>query len=163
MKKKIITLGIVSIFLLTSIFVGNAIGEKVTEKASYAGKDLKIELRTLTSWSNPIGTIAIVGNVGSEAVYGPLTITLSIRRGFFGLFKFEEKTISILSENQSLNPGASAYSEEWEPDPSVSPGGIYHFKYTLNIEDDDANNNVDSQKYLIIHYRMFWFGKHDLV
>jgi len=161
MKKKIITIGMIGMFLLTSLLVGTAVGKKTTQATSTSGNDLALELITETSWSNPVGTLAKIKNVGTETIYGPITVTLTMKKGFFGLFKFNEKTYTVLSDGKYLTPGDWVFGGDWSPDPSVR-SSIYVFQYKLNVDDDNPDNNIDSQKYLILHYRMFWFGQHDI-
>ena len=133
MNKKIIAIGMICMFLLTSLSVGNALGEKTTQTLSDSGKDLKIELITRTNWGNPIGLTACIGNTGTETINGPITVTLTIKRGFFGLKKFDEITFTFVADGSNLNPGASVWGGDWEPDPSISPGGIFTFQYKINI------------------------------
>ena len=149
-------------FLLTCFMVGTATGKKDinTQTTNNPTEDLKVDLVTITSWGNPIGVNARVTNTGDEPITGPIEVTLKIKKGFFGFRNVLEKTLTIVEGGKTINPGNVAFSEEWYPNPSYN-NGIYKFQYILNYEDENPDNNVDSCRYLILHYRMFWFGPHD--
>lgn len=154
--KKIIAIGVLCMFLLTSLLVGTAVGKKTTQATSDSGKELSVELITNTNWGNPTGIHAKLKNEGTETVYGPITVTLTIKKGFFGLTTVNKETYTILADGKWLNPGDWVFGGDWSPDPSVR-SSIYVFQYKLNYDDINLDNNVDSHRYLILHYRMYWF------
>ena len=165
MNKKMISLAIICMFLLTGFMVGTATGKRDTntQTTNNPMEDLKVELMTKTNWGNPIGVGVAVYNNGDEVVTGPVDINLTISRGFF-IFRttYEENTYTVLSEGQTLNPGSWVYTGDWYPTPMYT-FGIFTMKYSLvDYEDENPDNNFDSHKYFMFHYRMYWlFGNKD--
>ncbi len=157
MKKKILTIGIVSMFLLTGLLVGNAVAEKTTQATKDPGNDLEVNLIVNTrNLGIPYAIHPQIINRGTETINGPITVTFTIKKGFFGWRTVDEKTIIAISEDENLKPGGILHLECWFPDPLVRTA-FYVFKYELNYDDENLGNNIDSARFLILFRRIFKF------
>jgi len=155
MNKKILTIGIVSMFLLTGFMVGAAVAEKTPQASNTQTNDLELNIVVETiNFGVPKAIKARVKNTGDEEINGPVTITLDIKKGFFGLRNFDTMELTVISEGDSLEPGEFVDSGKWYPNPSIF-NSFYVFNYNLNFDDENLENNMDSTRFLILFRHMF--------
>lgn len=149
MKKKLIALGMLCMFLLTSITVGTAIGNKTTEVTSEPGVDLAVEIRSVidaTQNNKPIGLVVVVTNIGSETVTGPISGTFYVKLGYFGLITRYTENYEFLENGQSLSLGQSTPAVYYLAN-LLGPGfHINLFRYELKFNDENPDNNICSQR-----------------
>lgn len=167
MYKKIMILGIVCMFLLTSLLVGTAVGEKTTQATGALGKDLSIEFVNVYENGNNGKISKFYGkitNVGTEPVKGPVNVGLFNIQGLRypkNGFPVEAYFPNVLNENQVLNPGESVKVMGWIAYPPRMwwrfPTLFYTFQYSFVDEysDDNPANNQAVRRYLSLPGYMY--------
>ena len=142
-------------FLLMGMFVWTAIAEETPQESSAQANDLQLKIMVETSFSVPHGMHPQIINIGTDPVEGPITVTLTVEKGLFIKRPFEQHELVLLNEGETLEPGEIVHMNSWYPNPHYRGLGIYTFKYEMDYDDENLENNVDSVRFLIFFLRMF--------
>jgi len=162
MKKKIIAIGIIGMFLLMSLPAVSAVYKKTTEGTGESGVDLAVEIGPLWDLKDrQMGLSIKVTNLGTETVKGPIFGTLKVYRGFgfLKLLKNEQK-FTVLEGWQELKTGEETSGGFYPAFLLGSGVHINHFVFELEFNDVNQDNNMCEQTALsasFIFYGLMWF------
>lgn len=162
MKKKLLVIGIIGMFLLTSLAAVTAIGKKAVEEINEPGADLAVEFcPLLDSKGKQYGFYVEVENVGTETIEGPIRGILKVYRGFNKLIPMIGYwwPLTVLEDGQELMPGEETDKAKFLALFFRPPIHLNHFVFELNFDDENPDNNVCEQTALSVIMRFLWWGQ----
>ena len=160
MKKKIIALCAICMFLLMSLATVTVVGKKAAKEVSDLGADLAVEFSPILNDDNvQTGFIVKVKNIGTESVKGYISGNYRPYRGFnklIPMFKYWRE-LTILENEQELKPGEEINVVECHTVLAFWPGiHINHFVFKLNFDDENLDNNIYEQTAMTVFIPFYY-------